>query len=131
MIDSGMTQQEIADETYRRTGQRVTRAAVSAAMARAGMPPRRGRYNELIPWTVKVEHGNHYACRMLRAESRLRAGLPLPDAELRRLRNWRQLLSDNGAVVHYDPDTRQGFFYVDARKGIDMDLIRRPDVEVA
>lgn len=126
MVRQGMTQQEIADETFRRTGERVTRAAVSAALARAGAPPMRNRYAELLPWRVKVEHDNHYALRMLRAEARHRRGEQLPERELTRLETWRRTLLENGVVVHYDPDAPGGFFYVKARKGVDTDLIRVP-----
>lgn len=126
MVRAGMTQQEIADETYQRTGQKVTRAAVSAALARAGAPPMRNRYPELLPWRVKVEHDNHYALRMLRAEARQRRGEELPEREVTRLETWKQTLTQNGVVVHYDPDAPGGFFYVKARKNVDTDLIRVP-----
>lgn len=132
MVASGMTQQEIADETYRRTGQRVTRAAVSAALARAGVPSMRQRYSELLPWRVRIDDDNNYALRMLRAESRLRSGGVLADRELRRLAAWKETLKANKAVVHYEPELKNGprFFYVKARPGIDTDLIRVPDDRV-
>ena len=126
MVRAGMTQQEIADETFRRTGQRVTRAAVSAALSRAGVPPMRNRYPELLPWRVRVEHDSHYALRMLRAEARQRRGEELPHQEESRLETWKNTLRKNNVVVHYDPDAPGGFFYVKARRQ-DTDLIRLPD----
>lgn len=126
MVRAGLTQQEIADETFRRTGQRVTRAAVSAALARAGAPPMRNRYPELLPWRVKIQHDAHYALRMLRAEARQRRGEELPHAETSRLETWKETLRRNQVVVHYDPDAPGGFFYVKARRG-DTDLIRVPE----
>lgn len=133
MVAKGMTQQEIADETFRDTGVRVTRAAVSAALARAGAPPMRNRYSELLPWRVRAEDDNHYALRMLRAEARLRAGSQVSDRELRRLEAWKKTLKENQAVVHYDPDVKHSprFFYVPARPGVDTDLIRVPDDQVS
>lgn len=133
MVAQGMTQQEIADETYRETGIRVTRAAVSAALARAGAPPMRSRYSELLPWRVRVEDDNHYALRMLRAEARLRSGSQISDREFRRLEAWKKTLKENGAVVHYDPEVKHAprFFYVPARPGIDRDLIRVPNDQVS
>lgn len=126
MVRRGMTQQEIVNETFDRTGVKVTRAAVSAALSRAGVQPQRPRYESLIPWKVKVAHGNNYALRMLRAEARRREGQELSEAEERRLASWKKLLKLNHAVVHYDPDTEQGFYYVDPRPQ-DKDLIRVPD----
>ncbi len=127
MVRKGMTQQDIADETFRRTGNRVTRAAVSAALQRAGVAPQRNRYSDLLPWRVRVEHDGHYASRMLRAEGRLRAGQEIPAREAQRLENWKATLQANHVVVHYDPDTVDGFHYVKARRGVDTDLIRVPD----
>jgi hypothetical protein len=126
MVNRGMTQQEIADHVFKATGNRVTRAAVSAALARAGVPRARPRYDELLPWRVRVEHDSHYAPRMLRAEARRRAGVELPAKELRRLEAWKETLLESKAVVHYDPEAPGGFFYVPVRKGVDTDLIRVP-----
>lgn len=128
MVKRGMTQQEIADETFKRTGVRVTRAAVSAALMRAGQLPRRPRYPELLPWRVKAKHDGHYALKMLRVEARLREGKPITERERKRLEAWKETLVTNKAVVHYDPDTDEGFYYVLARPGVDKDLIRTPEV---
>lgn len=125
MIHSGMTQQDIADAVFRDTGVRVTRAAVSAALARAGLATYRKRHHELIPWRVRVEHNKEYPLRMLRLEARRRKGEALPPEEERKLNSWLQLMDDNKAVVHYDP--RGGFYYTNPRKGVDTDLIRVPD----
>jgi hypothetical protein len=35
------------------------------------------------------------------------------------------MIKEEGAVVHYDPDTEEGFFYVPRQEG-DDDLIHRP-----
>lgn len=127
MVKRGMTQQEIADEAFKRTGVRVTRAAVSAALIRAGQPPQRPRYPDLLPWRVKAKHDGHYALKMLRVEGRIRDGKPVTDRELKRLEAWKETLQANKAVVHYDPDTEEGFYYVQARPGVDRDLIRVPE----
>ncbi|WP_432482537.1 hypothetical protein [Kineococcus esterisolvens] len=63
---------------------------------------------------------------MLRAEGRLRAGVELKPAEADRLEAFKRGLREQGAVIHYDGDTEQGFFRVPAREGIDTDLIRVP-----
>jgi hypothetical protein len=36
-------------------------------------------------------------------------------------------MEEDGTVLHYDPDTEQGWFYVPKRDGIDTDLIRKPE----
>jgi hypothetical protein len=46
-----------------------------------------------------------------------------------RLEPWLEKLRQAGAVVHYEADTKQGFFYVPRRPGIDLDLIREPTVK--
>jgi hypothetical protein len=37
------------------------------------------------------------------------------------------MLADNNAVVHYDPDTEAGFFYIPRSDG-DGDLVHKPKV---
>lgn len=126
MIRRGMTTQQIADEVYDKTGVRVTRQAVSAALARAGYDSLRPRYEDLIPWRVKPVHGSHYALRMLRAEARRRAGEELGEMESRRLASWLKQLKMHKVVVHYDRDTDEGFHYIPAQPG--EDLIHNPSV---
>jgi hypothetical protein len=36
-----------------------------------------------------------------------------------------EMIKEEDAVVHYDPDTEEGFFYVPRQEG-DDDLIHRP-----
>lgn len=129
LLDSGMTQQDIADKVFRETGVRVTRAAVSAALARAGLSSYRKRHSELIPWRVRVEHNKEYPVRMLRLEARRRKGEPVSPEEERKLDAWLRLLRDNQAVVFYHP--KVGFRYTDPRPDIDTDLIYVPDEMVS
>jgi hypothetical protein len=65
---------------------------------------------------------------MLRAEARRRAGKELTEADVNRLKNWMEMIKEEDAVVHYDPDTEEGFFYVPRQEG-DDDLIHRPKVK--
>jgi hypothetical protein len=62
---------------------------------------------------------------MLRAEARRRAGKDLTETDQNRLKNWMEMIKEQDAVVHYDPDTEEGFFYVPRQEG-DDDLIHRP-----
>lgn len=133
-VDEGMTQKEIAQHVFETTGEKVTRSAVSLALAAAGLT-NPVRYSELIPWRVKAEHGNEYPLRMLRAEARRRRGYvpPTPEKaaawerEQAKLDAWLAQLRAENAVVHYQANTPEGFHYVEPRPGIDDDLIRVPD----
>ena len=62
---------------------------------------------------------------MLRVEGRRRAGREIRPQDEARLPSFKRDLTERGLVVHYDPDTEQGFFYVPARPE-DADLIRVP-----
>lgn len=112
MVDSGMTHQQIADEVSRRTGSRVSRSSVSAALFRAGEAANAKRYPEEIPWTVREEHQTHYAARMLRLLGRRRQEVVNSAESDQRLDSWLDQLERNKAVVIYLPDTPDGFHYV-------------------
>ncbi|AGM12052.1 immunity repressor [Streptomyces phage Godpower] len=92
---------------------------------RRGLPRRIVRDDDLIPWLIKEEHRWLYPLAMLRVEARLRAGAKVSELELSRVTNWKQMLEEEGAVVHYDPDTEDGFFYV-PRQPSDDDIIHKP-----
>lgn len=94
---------------------------------RRGLSRRIARDDVLIPWAVERQHRWGYPITMLRAEARRRSGLELSEDTEHRVNVWIRNLKDDGAVVHYDPDTEEGFFYVAARPGIDTDLIRVPE----
>lgn len=92
---------------------------------RRGLARRITRNDDLIPWAVKSEHRWAYPVAMLRAEARRRAGFDLGMDTRNRLNSWLRTLDDDKLVVHYDPDTEDGFFYV-PRLASDDDIIRRP-----
>lgn len=82
---------------------------------------------DLIPWEVKPEHRWGWAINMLRTEARRRAGRTLSKVMEEKLNAWLRGLEEEGTVVHYDPDTLEGWFYVPRREGIDTDIIRVPE----
>lgn len=92
---------------------------------RRGLARRINRDDELIPWHVLPQHRWAYPLAMLRVEGRIRAGYEVRPTDAERHESWRRMLEEEGAVVHYDPDTDQGFFYVPRESG-DDDIIRRP-----
>ncbi|WP_199810461.1 MULTISPECIES: hypothetical protein [unclassified Streptomyces] len=77
---------------------------------------------------MKEEHRWAYPLAMLRAEGRRRAGKELTERDESRLASWLDMLKKNGSVVHYDPDTEEGFSYVSRQAG-DNDMIRRLDTK--
>lgn len=94
---------------------------------RRGIPKRIVRDDNLIPWLVEEQHRWAYPVAMLRTEARRRGGAELTETDESRLKAWKDRLEAEDLVVHYDPNTDSGFFYVDRRPGVDLDLIREPD----
>lgn len=113
MLRSGMTHQQIADKVSAELGQKVTRAAVTLALGRAGHQPSNPRYSNEIPWVVGQEHIIEWPVRMLRLLGKRNAGAtPLTEAEQGQLQRWLSLLHSNNAVVAYCPTAIPGFYYV-------------------
>jgi hypothetical protein len=125
-----MTHQDIADEVFRRTGEKVTRGAVTMALRRAGITGTVRRYTDLIPWRVKTIHEHSYHLAMLRFEARRRRDLGLTKEQERRLDGWLARLSAEQLVVLYEPTSPDGFYLV-PRADTDADTIRQPEVEAA
>lgn len=126
-FEQGWTYDEMVDEYRRKYHIEIQPSAFGNFRRRKGLSRRITRDDELIPWYVKPEHRWAYPAAMLRAEARARAGKVLKPGEAERLSSWRERLDENNAVVHYDEDTEQGWYYVPRREGIDRDLIREPD----
>lgn len=93
---------------------------------RHGLDRRLERNDDLIPWAVEKQHRWAYPLMMLRTEGRRRAGLPIADSMTGRLDRWLAQMETDNTVVHYDPETEEGFFYVKRRPKSDPDLIRTP-----
>ncbi|APC43272.1 hypothetical protein Joe_32 [Streptomyces phage Joe] len=94
---------------------------------RRGLQRRITRNDELIPWAVKPEHRWLYPIGMLRVEARRRekGEEALSELEATRLASWKKMLTEENAVVHYDPETEEGFFYIPRQEG-DDDLVHKP-----
>lgn len=125
-VSRGLTQKQIAEAWEKETGVRVARSTIGMAMARYGLEPSRPRprYEDTLPWKVSNAHRMHNDARMLRLEGRRRRGEKLTDREKRWLTQWRQRLTEADAVIVYDADTEEGFFWV-ARRETDDDILRR------
>lgn len=118
----------MVDAWEEESGVRVTRSAIAMAMSRNGVKASkpRPRYEDMLPWHVLDEHKYNSQARLLRLEGRRRKGGKLNERELQWLTTWKRELGVHNAVVIYDPDTEEGFHWVQ-RLASDDDLIRRPD----
>lgn len=125
-LEEGRTYQWIVDEYQRKYDVATSISMWAALRRRHGIQTRIVRDDVLIPWAVRVEHRHAHAVSMLRAEARRRAGRTLTPAMEEMLDAWLSGLERDGVVVHYDPDTIEGWWYVPRRDGIDLDLIYEP-----
>lgn len=125
-IEEGRTYRWMVEEYERKYNLEVSPTMFSNFRARRGLSRRLTRNTALIPWEVKREHRWNYNLAMLRAEARRRDGKLLRDDEAGKLSSWKRHLLDENAVVHYEPETEQGWFLVPRREGVDLDLIRVP-----
>jgi len=104
----------------------LSASAFSNFRVRHGMARRIAREPNLIPWEVNHNHRWAYPLSMLRVEARRLGGFKLRASDAERLTAWKLGLASDGVVVHYDPGTTQGFWYVKRRPGIDLGLIHEP-----
>lgn len=126
-IEEGRTYRWMSEEYDTKYNIEITPNAFANLRYRRGLDRRIGRGDDLIPWNVKREHRWEYPVVMLRVEVRRREGRELRDIDAKRLESWKRQLTEGGLVVHYDPETDEGWWYVPAREGIDLDLIREPN----
>lgn len=123
-LDAGYSHEQIQEEAMALTGEEISLSSVSSACSRAGLTYR-VRYESHIPWRrISVDHNSAYQLTMLRLASRIDRGLEVRPINEKRLDNWKAQLKDEGMVVHYEYNSPEGFFYVKAREGIDLGLIR-------
>lgn len=104
----GFTHEDIAEEVFKKTGTRLGRSTISAAIVRAGLAVSQ-RYDEEIPWVVKIEHQRDYPAKMLRCLARQRASLVITDEEQKRVTSWMDRMERDATVVAYD--STRGFGY--------------------
>lgn len=121
----GRTYQWMVDEYRRKYGVETATSMWGNFRRRQGIETRIVRDDDLIPWAVRQEHRWSFPVLMLRSEARKREGKELTDTYAAKLKSWLEYLSTNDVVVHYDPDTEEGFFYV-PRLPTDTDIVRKP-----
>ena len=125
MLRAGATQQEVADHFG------VTQPAINRAIWRGRIKDitydRAKKDESGIPWhPIKAEHRSRYLVRMLRAAARRSRGeksAPVIEAQLDA---FLAQTREHDFVIHYEPETQEGFFRVPRRPGIDTGLVRDP-----
>ena len=126
-LDEGLNHEEIQARILEREGEEVALSSISSHLSRVGLT-HRVRYNEFIPWgKISVDHNHCYQLVQLRIGARISKGLPVRDSDRRRFEAWEDQLRAQGAVVHYEYNSPEGFYYVPARAGIDTGLVRVPN----
>ena len=126
-FEEGRTPTWMAQEHERKYGIRLTPEAFINRHRRMGHERTLSiRHERLLPWKIKQEHAGLFAATMLRAEGRRRAGQQLSNRLESQLDAFLARLKKDDLVVHYDPETADGFALVPRRKGVDGDLIREP-----
>lgn len=125
--NQGMSYSEMAERWMEENNDKITPTAFSNLRMRLGLTPRLAtRDRDLIPWDVREPHLVLLPMRMFHTMTRREQRLPVGPEQLQRLTEWERMLKDRNLVVHYEPNTDQGFFYVPAREGIDNGVIREP-----
>lgn len=127
-VNQGMTHDQIVEKIKREKHVDVTRSAVSVALSRAGRTTRTIE-DKAVPWVIRPEHSNKIDLHLLRVHKRITEGEQVRDSDRRRYESWKAKLDAEDAVVHYEPRSAAGFWWVPRRPGIDNGLIREPDVE--
>lgn len=125
-MEQGWTYQQIVDEYRRKYNIDTTLSMWSNFRRRRGLDRRYSRDETLVPWEIEKRHRNSYHLAMLRAEARRRGGFEMRQSDLKRLESWLQDVRELNAVVHYDPETPDGFYLVPREKADGDDLIRQP-----
>ena len=128
-LAEGVTQSEIV-ERLADMGIDTSQSAISMLKSRHATGAREAAMRtvtraELLPWTLRPEHRQLHAAKMLRAKSRLDRGEEVGRIQRRQLETWLAGLEADQACIHYDPETEQGFWRVPRRIGIDG-IIRDP-----
>jgi hypothetical protein len=122
----GYSHEKMAALASKYSRQRVARSTISAALSRAGLT-NRVRYRESIPWPrIRQSHNTHYALTQLRTEARIHAGKEVSDDLFKRFKSWRDRLFEEGAVVVYDYESEDGFYYVRRKPSDGTSLVRYP-----
>lgn len=117
-VAEGLTTTQMAERFLEETGEKLTPSAFAVHMFRKGIKSARPRprYTETLPWVVRAEHSNSHVANMLRTLGARDRGDEVPVDRLYRLERWLDRLDNEGTVIHYDPETKKGFWEVPREK---------------
>jgi hypothetical protein len=124
-FEEGRTYAWMVEKYRTKYNTETTEPMWAAFRRRNGLDRRNTRSDNLLPWKLREDHRHLYPAMMLRTEGRLRAGKPVAPDKAKKLASWKKSLEEDNLVVHYDPDTEEGFYYI-PREEQDTDLIREP-----
>lgn len=129
-LAKGLTQAQVVDAWEKDSGNRVSRSAIAMAIERYGLKSNnpRVRHEDLLPWHVEMQHRHLSDARNLRSLGRKKQGRQLSENDAQRLEAWLQRLTEANAVVRYDADTEEGFFWVPRLPEHGDDVIDRTNV---
>lgn len=127
LVEAGKGNSEIARYLREHEGVDVTPSAIGMWRKRRGLE--RTVQAPRAPWSYRPKsgHAGQVEAVVVRAWHRREAGLPLDEQRAAILAGWEHRLYGAGLVLHYDPDTPQGWWYVPAEPGVDLGIIREPD----
>ena len=128
LLRSGWSQMRVV-RAYRAKGIDVSQSAISQAITVGRIKVNTDRIASGVPWPLKPEHRHRHAARMLRSQTRLDAGLTIGPTLVGQVTAWRESLELDNSVVHYDPDTEEGFWRVPRRAGVDTWWVRDPRID--
>lgn len=127
LLRSGWSQMRVV-RLYADRGLIVSQSAISQAITAGRIKVDTDRGTSGVPWRLKPEHRHRHAARMLRTQARLDAGKTIGSTLAVQVESWRAGLELEDSVVHYDPDTPEGFWRVPRRPGIDTWWYRDPNI---
>lgn len=125
-FEEGKTYAWMVEEYARKYGIETSISMWGNHRRRQGYDRRTAWDQDLIPWAIEPQHRYSYPIIMLRREARRRAGFEMTPEQQHEIDVWIAGMTEADAVLHYDPDTEEGWFYVPRREGVDTDLIRDP-----
>lgn len=130
MLRGGATQAEVIAEHARRNIT-VRQSTISTAIkdGRIKYSTNRGLTRMGVPWKLKPEHRYLSPARMLRIQARYDQGLPLSETLEKQRERWIAGLMLDNTVIHYDPETPEGFWRFPRREGIDTWYVREPWID--
>jgi hypothetical protein len=126
LLRTGLNDQQIADWILEHEHEQVTRQAVSAARRRWGLEATRPTLRS-VPWRLRPGDDTHELTRAVRSFARRQAGRELVPGDAKRLARVEAWLAERDGVLFYDEVV--GWVVIRRRPGVDLGIIREPDVE--